>query len=257
MIKTNNKYEDKYKDLFNNMRSGVAIYEVKNKGNEFYFKDFNKAAEIIEGLKIKNVLGKEVRELFPGAIDMGIIKIFKKVYKTGKSVYFPEAKIVNKKGEVKYRSNFIYRIENNYIVAIFNDITEYVKKTQELEEIKRKIEKIIDFVPSAIFTVDKNKKILTWNKEAENIVGYKAEEMIGKKCTDFAAWPCSDKCGLYSDDVKKPIKNKECTIKNKKGKTVWISKNVDYLRDVFGKIIGGIESFVDISNEREKEIEIE
>lgn len=245
--------EEKYRELFDNMKSGVAVYEVKNSGNKFYFTNFNKEAERIEGFKRENVVGKEIRELFPGALDMGIVKVFKQVYKTGKSVYFPEAKIVDKKGRINYRSNFIYRVKDNYIIAIFDDITEKVKEKRELEETELKLEKIIDFVPSAIFTIDKDKNIVTWNKEAENITGYKADEIIGKKCSDFAVWPCLEKCGLYSKDIKKPIKNKECTIRNKKGEIVWISKNVDYLRDVLGNVVGGIESFVNITKEREKE----
>ena len=38
-------------DLFNNLNSGVAIYDVIDNGRDFIFKDFNKAAERIDRQK--------------------------------------------------------------------------------------------------------------------------------------------------------------------------------------------------------------
>lgn len=112
-------------------------------------------------------------------------------------------------------------------------------------------ELIYKVVPSAIFTVDKQKRITSWNNRALELTGYTQEEVLGKECTIFTEDPCREKCGLYSDEVKKPVKNKDCTIKRKDGKALLVLKSCDLLKDKEGNIIGGIESFEDIT-ERKK-----
>ena len=54
-------------------------------------------------------------------------------------------------------------------------------------------------------------------------------------------------CSLTNKEIIKPVNAKECTIKNKSGEKITISKNVDLLKDSKGNIIGGIESFEDIT----------
>lgn len=136
------------------------------------------------------------------------------------------------------------------------EIPGFFKRKQMEEEIKRAkeyAELLYRVTPSAIFTVDTNRCITSWNKKAEEITGYIAEEMLGKECTIFAESPCRDKCGLYSNDVKKPIIAKECIIIRKDGQRRIISKNVDLLKAGEEKVIGGIESFEDITERKQSE----
>lgn len=110
---------------------------------------------------------------------------------------------------------------------------------------------IYKVVPSAIFTVDTQKRITSWNNTAAELTAYNPEEVLGKECTIFSEYPCKEKCGLYSDDITKPIKKKECTIRRKDGEIRVVLKSADLLKDKKGNIIGGIESFEDIT-ERKK-----
>ncbi len=110
--------------------------------------------------------------------------------------------------------------------------------------------------PSAIFTVDTDKRITSFNRKAEEITGYPAEEMLGKTCLDFAFDPCREECGLYDPEVPKPVIGRECRIRRKDGEIRFISKNVDYLRGPDGEVIGGIESFEDITDRRRAEEEL-
>ena len=45
--------EDKFRNLFENMSSGVAVYEATDDGDDFVFKDFNKSGEKIDNVKKK------------------------------------------------------------------------------------------------------------------------------------------------------------------------------------------------------------
>ncbi len=127
-------------------------------------------------------------------------------------------------------------------------------KSMRATQVEDYAEILFESTPSAIFSVDKDKKIVAWNKKAEEITGYSKQEILGKECFIFAEHPCKEKCGLYAEDVEKPILDKECIIKTKDGKALSISKNVDLLKGKDGNIIGGVENFVDIT-ERKKENE--
>ncbi len=128
---------------------------------------------------------------------------------------------------------------------------------EQLRYSKDQMELLYHLVPSAIFTVDKNRRITSWNNMAAEMTGYEASEIIGRECTVFAEAPCKEKCGLYSDDITKPIRGRECIIRRKDGQLRFVLKNGDYLKDPEGKIIGGIESFEDITERRHAEKKLE
>ncbi|MFC1703902.1 PAS domain S-box protein [Candidatus Omnitrophota bacterium] len=139
------------------------------------------------------------------------------------------------------------------ILEIFEDITERKKSEEEIKKAKEYAELIFTVTPSAIFTVDKERRVTSWNKRAEEVTGFSAQEIIGKECLEFAQEPCKGKCGLFSSDCQMPIAGKECTIKTKDGKIRIISKNADLLKDEKGNVVGGIESFEDITEQKKDE----
>jgi PAS domain S-box-containing protein len=126
----------------------------------------------------------------------------------------------------------------------------------ELRGAKEESERILRVVPSAIFTVDDQRRILSWNSRAEELTGYGAQEVVGTKCSEFALAPCLFKCGLFSPEVPKPIIGTECSIKTKDGRVRLLRKNVDVVRDHGGEVVGGIESFEDITEQRFAEHEL-
>jgi PAS domain S-box-containing protein len=138
-------------------------------------------------------------------------------------------------------------------IAIEEDITAKKQAEIELKEAKEFAEMIYKVSPSAIFTVDNERVITSWNIQAEKITGYTAAEMIGKPCTIFAENPCKEKCRLFDPDVIKPVNGSEGIIIDKNGTPIHISKNINILRDLDGEAIGGIESFENITERKKAE----
>ena len=139
----------------------------------------------------------------------------------------------------------------------FRDVSERYRAEENIKKAKEHAELLYRVTPNAIFTVDLEKRITGWNNQAAKITGYSAEEMLGRKCTEFALHPCTQTCGFLSPDIPKPIFNRECTIRKKDGQVLTIRKNVDILTDSDGLIIGGIECFDDITERRQIEKELQ
>lgn len=108
-------------------------------------------------------------------------------------------------------------------------------------------------VPSGLFVVDTEMTVVYWNPAAEQITGYSADEAVGQHCSFLQGVPCGDGCGLFNPDKPKPIIGAQCTIVTKQGETIHLLKNMEYLRDGEGEIIGGIESFINISRQHQLE----
>ena len=86
--------EGRYRLLFDNMKSGVAVYQAVNDGEDFIFKDFNQAAEQMEGISKGELLGRMVTEVFPGVEEFGLLEVFRRVWRTGKPEFHPAARPV-------------------------------------------------------------------------------------------------------------------------------------------------------------------
>lgn len=115
------------------------------------------------------------------------------------------------------------------------------------------LKSVLNTVPSAVFTVDMESNITSWNKMAQEITGFLADEVLGNRCGLFALEPCHLGCGLFGNSVEKPIKNRVCTLRHKDGRILTISKNSELLYDDEGVLIGGVECFEDITEKMQYE----
>jgi len=117
------KNEILYHSLFDNMKSGVAIYRVENDGQDFIFIDYNHSAEKMDNTKKEQLLNKNVVHVYPGVIEFGLYDVFKQVWKTGEPHYHPISLYKDEK-LAAWRDNYVLKLETGEIVAIYDDITE-------------------------------------------------------------------------------------------------------------------------------------
>jgi len=115
------------------------------------------------------------------------------------------------------------------------------------------LQQVLQTIPSGLFLVDREQRIVHWNAEAERITGYSAAEALGQHCSFLAGIPCGRRCGLYDPSVRKPVIGTPCSVRTRDGRRIILSKNVDCLRDAAGQVVGGIESFIDITTQKRLE----
>ena len=118
---------------------------------------------------------------------------------------------------------------------------------------------ILDSIADGVFTVDKDWRITSFNRAAQEITGVPGDEAIGKSCCDvFRANICEEQCALKETlRTGKPIINKAVYIIDAKGRQIPISISTAILKDNFGKVIGGVETFRDLSMVEELRKELE
>ncbi|MDN5374382.1 MAG: hypothetical protein PWP32_1147 [Methanothermobacter sp.] len=83
--------EERYRELFENINTCVAVYEAVDDGEDFILRDLNMAAEAVEGFKREDVPERRVTEVFPGADDFGLLEVLRRVYRTVNPEHFPIA----------------------------------------------------------------------------------------------------------------------------------------------------------------------
>ena len=123
----------------------------------------------------------------------------------------------------------------------------------------RQLEIILNSIADGVFTIDLKKNITSFNRAAEKITGIPGEQAIGQKCFDvFHASICQSACAIDKTMKSgKQIIDLSLNILNSSGKTIPISISTAVLKDSSGKVIGGVETFRDLSaiEEMRKEIE--
>jgi PAS domain S-box-containing protein len=108
---------------------------------------------------------------------------------------------------------------------------------------------ILDSVADGVFTIDERGEITFLNRAAEEITGFTKEEALGHNCFDiFRANICQTNCALKETiRTGREIINLPINIINKDGREIPISVSTAVLRDERGNIIGGVETFRDLS----------
>ena len=108
---------------------------------------------------------------------------------------------------------------------------------------------ILDSIADGVFTVDRKWKITAFNRAAEQITGIPCSEAIGRLCAEvFRANICEADCALrYTLETGRPVVNRAVYIVNSDGERVPISISTALLKDGRGKVIGGVETFRDLS----------
>lgn len=241
--------EARFRELFNEMKDGVAVYQCINNGEDFLILDVNKAAEKIENISKEDIIGKSVCDVFPGAAEFGLLEVFRRVWRTGKPEDHP-VKLYKDSRIQSWRDNHVYKLPSGEIVAIYRDVTKTRIAEEELKQTKARLEMILKTMQSGIMVIDaETRTIVQINPAAVSMMQARQEEIVGKVCHEFVCPNTRGACPVL--DEGREVDNSERFLLKKNGTKVSILKTVK------SSLIDGrkclIESFVDISNLKQAE----
>jgi PAS domain S-box-containing protein len=172
--------EERYRRIFSTMPSAVIVYEAVDNGEDFIIRDFNPRAEEIERISKNDVIGRRVTEVFPGVREFGLLSVFQQVWKTGEVAYFPPALYRDDRDPGTWRENWVYRLTSGEIVAIYNDVTSWVRAQEDLRKTEERYRNIIEdqtefvcrFLPDGTHVFVNRAYAACFGKTPEELIGH-------------------------------------------------------------------------------------
>jgi signal transduction histidine kinase len=151
--------------------------------------------------------------------------------------------------------------------------TEILHRREAEDNLKaayHRLSDIIEFLPDATFVIDKDKKVIAWNKAIEEMTGVKKEEIIGKGNAVYSVPFYGKPRPLLVDLLNVPQEEIEAQynyvqrekdglyaevfvprIYGGKGAFIWVKASP--LFDNYGQVVGAVESIRDITDRKEAE----
>lgn len=128
--------------IFDNLPSGVVVYEPVDDNSDFLIMNMNKVAQTSSKVEMAAVRGKRVTDVFPSCREIGVLDALTMVAVTGESYYLP-TRFYKDSRMSQWVENYIAKLPNGEIVAIYNDVTkektleEEINQTRKMESLGR------------------------------------------------------------------------------------------------------------------------
>ncbi|MHA2369709.1 MAG: PAS domain S-box protein [Candidatus Hodarchaeales archaeon] len=173
--------EERYRILTELHFDGIAIHD-----NEA-IRDINPAGAKIVGLSRDEVIGRGLFDFLP-------LKSVETVQKSLTQMQEAPFEIVVRKKDGQQMHLEIMPGNCKYQgqparIAAFRDISERKQAEQQLKDSEERLRILFEYAPDGYYLHDLEGKLLDGNKAAEDITGYKREELIGKNILDLQLMP--------------------------------------------------------------------
>jgi PAS domain S-box-containing protein len=170
--------KERYRELFENARDMVFTCGLRG-----HFTSFNKSATEITGYQASEAIGMKLVEIVAPE-DAGKVEGWFERESDQREPSTRELEIIRKDGrrvslEMSLRPIYSEGLPVG-VQAIARDITERRRAAEQLRKTNETLRALIEASPVAIFTVDPAGRALAWNPAAEEIFGWKEEEVIGR-----------------------------------------------------------------------------
>jgi len=254
------EYQAKFKVLFENVCSGVAIYEARNTGEDFVFVDFNPAAEQIEHIKKEELIGKSVMEVFPGVKQFGLFEVFQRVYKTGIPEHHPVS-VYKDERIAGWRENYVYRLPSGQIVAVYDDISTRKRTELVARMTDQCFRAIADYTYDWEVWVGPPGRVLWTNPAVQRVTGYSIKEIMS-----MSDYPGSVVYEQDRDKIERAFRSAlkgstgndvQFRIVRKDGKVIWGEMSWQPIFADAGHSLGHRESIRDITARKDAEQALE
>jgi PAS domain S-box-containing protein len=246
-----------FREYFDNMTSGSAIFKVLNdgsKGSDYIIRKINRIGLKMEGKELEEVVGKKFIDIRPAIDTYGLIPVMKKVWKTGESAIF-QTKLYSDERYSNYYENYVFKLPSGEVVTLYNDVTESKKAAEELIESEERFRMLASKTPDHIILQDdKLRYTLIVNPQ----LGLTEKEMLGKTDYDFLSKEEADKLSEIKRqvfDTGKPYQY-ETYLTSKNGKQEFFDGVYVPRFDASGNCVGLIGYFRNITERKNAEEQI-
>jgi len=244
--------EDRYHTAFEQSPDGIIILD----HDSFRAIEFNEAACKILGYSRKEFEKLTINDYDAIERTSEIKTHLEKILKEGRDDF--ETKFRTKIGEIKdvfVTAKIIQLSEKTYFQSTFRDITEQKKA----EELRTRLASIVESSEDAVIGKTLDGTITSWNKAAEKIYYYSAEEMLGKSIELLSPPKFKREIFGFLNKIKngEKIEAFETERIRKDGSKVNVSLTISPIKDINNKIIGASTIARDITEKKKAEEKIQ
>ena len=224
--------------------------------------DVNAATEAVTGCARATLIGTDFSDYFtdPEKARAGYQQVFREgfVRDYPLELRHHDGRIAS----VLYNAS-VYRDENGNVVGIFaaaRDITKRKHAEEALRQSEQRFSSMVEAVRDyAIIYLELDGRVASWNKGAERIKGYRAEEIVGQhfsrfyRPTDVAAGKPDQELRVATSEGR--FEDEDWRVR-KDGSRFWANVVVTALRDASGEINGFVKITRDLTARKQAEDEI-
>jgi len=238
-------------------QSSNGIYRLDKRG---IVKSWNPGAEIIYGWTPEEIIGTHIDKIYPLERKNTFTEILKKsLAKT--TVEHVECEQLHKDGTLRWVNNTYGTIRNPLgelidICVIAEDMSSQKNAIASRKCIEERFETFTEITEDWVWDLDKAENFTFSNPRVEKILGYEAEEMIGKNILYFLA---PDNIHIIQKQFEESIiqnkdwRHQEMHFIHKNGSERWIESNVMPLLNSNNKLVGYRGVSHDITSARSAE----
>ncbi len=162
--------------IFENVESGISIYQVMDHGRTITLQYMNPAARKIWNVFLEDKSEQPVTQVFPGIEATGLLDVIRRVYHSGDPEHLPTHQYENRQ-IVDWRENYVYKLPSGNIAVVCNDDN----MQQNLLESRECFDVLFHLAPTALLIADRHDfSILHVNTACLRMTGY-AETQFQRK----------------------------------------------------------------------------
>jgi hypothetical protein len=243
----NGKELQKNEDLFRLLVESVRDYAIFMLDPGGYVLTWNAGAERFKGYRPAEIIGQHFSRFYPPEALKAGLPAHELEVATATGVFEDEGWRVRKDGSLFWANVVITAVRRPQgelvgFAKITRDLTQRRAHEEDLRRSEERFRLLIEGVSEyAIFMLDANGRVATWNVGAERIKGYKADEIIGQHFSIFypeearaSGWPehelqVAAETGSFVDNGWRVRKD---------GTTIWANVTITALRDDSGRLMG-------------------
>ncbi len=260
------KSEENYRRLFENAGEGIMIVrgETIRLANPAFLKTLGYSEDAITEHPFTSFIHPDDRAM---VLDRHMRRMRGETVETGYSF-----RVMTADGKEKWleiHSQVITWEGAPSSLSFVMDITARKRMEEELQESQRRLGDIIDFLPDATLVIDREGKVIAWNRAMEAMTGIRQEQMLGRGDRAYAIPFYGDRRPILIDLALRPDleREKQYTSFRRQGDTIFgeaytanlppgnihLSATASVLRDSRGEIIAAIECVRDNTERKRME----
>ena len=216
---------------------------------------WNRAAERIFGYKAEEIVGKSITLLIPPELQDDEPRILARIQAGERIDHFQTVRMTKDGRRIDVSLTISpVKDHNGHIIGaakIAHDIT----LQKKIEEAALRLAAIVESSDDAIVSKDLNGVVTSWNKGAERIFGYKAEEIVGQSITLIIPPELHDDEPRILAKIRagERIEHFETVRVRKNGEYLNVSLTVSPVRDEQGRVVGAAKIARDVTQQKKNE----